>query len=126
MSPSGLQGLTKPSNFPPSLSQVFSGELPIFLRESKARLYRVDTYFLGKTIAELPLFLTVPIMFTAIAYPLIGLHPGAHYFAIAVTVVALVANVSMMPAINARPAGLYQLPEFSLNFFVVRSFLIIW
>lgn len=116
MSPSGLQGLTKPSNFPPSLSQVFSGELPIFLRESKARLYRVDTYFLGKTIAELPLFLTVPIMFTAIAYPLIGLHPGAHYFAIAVTVVALVANVSMMPA------GLYQLPEFSLNFFVVRSF----
>lgn len=74
--------------------QVFSAELPIFIRESRARLYSTSTYFLGKTIAELPLFLAVPILFTSIAYPLIGLREGFYYFAIACGVVSLVANVS--------------------------------
>lgn len=74
--------------------QVFSAELPIFIRESRARLYRTSTYFLGKTLAELPLFLAVPILFTTIAYPMVGLREGFYYFAIACGVVSLVANVS--------------------------------
>jgi ATP-binding cassette, subfamily G (WHITE), eye pigment precursor transporter len=49
---------------------------------------------LGKTIAELPLFLAVPIIFTSIAYPMIGLRQGFYYFTIACGVVSLVANVS--------------------------------
>jgi ATP-binding cassette, subfamily G (WHITE), eye pigment precursor transporter len=73
---------------------VFSAELPIFIRESRGRLYRTSTYFLGKTIAELPLFLAVPIIFTSIAYPMIGLRQGFFYFSIACGVVSLVANVS--------------------------------
>lgn len=76
------------------LRQVFSSELPIFIRESRGRLYRTSAYFLGKTIAELPLFLAVPIIFTSIAYPMIGLREGFYYFAIACGVVSLVANVS--------------------------------
>ena len=73
---------------------MFSTELPIFIRESRGRLYRTSTYFLGKTVAELPLFLAVPLIFTSIAYPMIGLRSGIYYFGVACGVVSLVANVS--------------------------------
>ena len=69
-------------------------ELPIFIRESRGRLYRADTYFLGKTIAELPLFLAVPLIFTGICYPMIGLKWGFSYFFNACLIVTLIANVS--------------------------------
>uniref|UniRef100_T1GGV8 ABC transporter domain-containing protein n=1 Tax=Megaselia scalaris TaxID=36166 RepID=T1GGV8_MEGSC len=48
----------------------------------------------GRTIAELPLFLTVPFVFTSIAYPLIGLRPGVDHYFIALALVTLIANVS--------------------------------
>ncbi|XP_055390633.1 protein white, partial [Condylostylus longicornis] len=73
---------------------VFTGELPVFMRESRSRLYRCDTYFLGKTIAELPLFLLVPFVFTSIAYPMINLRAGIIHYLIALGLVTLVANVS--------------------------------
>ncbi|XP_053662239.1 protein white isoform X1 [Anopheles marshallii] len=73
---------------------VFSAELPVFLREKRSRLYRVDTYFLGKTIAELPLFIAVPFVFTSITYPMIGLRAGATHYFITLFIVTLVANVS--------------------------------
>lgn len=74
--------------------QVFCAELPVFLRETRSRLYRTDTYFLGKSLAELPLFLLVPFIFTTIAYPMIGLRPYFVNYLIAVSIVALVANVA--------------------------------
>lgn len=74
--------------------QVFCTELPIFLRESRSRLYSTWTYFLGKTLAELPLFLVVPFVFTGISYPMIGLQPGLYHFFVACGIVALIANVS--------------------------------
>lgn len=74
--------------------QVFSIEQPIFLRESRGRLYRASSYFLGKSIAELPLFLAIPIIFTCISYPMVGLRGGISYFATAVGIVTLVANVA--------------------------------
>ncbi|KAJ6645413.1 Protein white [Pseudolycoriella hygida] len=73
---------------------VFCAELPIFLRESRSRLYSTDTYFLGKTMAELPLFLIVPLIFTSITYPMIGLRSSWTSFLIALALVTLVANVS--------------------------------
>uniref|UniRef100_A0A182N1H9 ABC transporter domain-containing protein n=1 Tax=Anopheles dirus TaxID=7168 RepID=A0A182N1H9_9DIPT len=73
---------------------VFSAELPVFLREKRSRLYRVDTYFLGKTIAELPLFIAVPFVFTSITYPMIGLKAGATHYLTTLFIVTLVANVS--------------------------------
>lgn len=63
------------------------------MRESKAYLYNVDTYFLGKSLAELPLFLVVPVVWTMIAYPMIGLKSGFFYFAIATAITALIVNV---------------------------------
>lgn len=73
---------------------VFCTELPVFLRESRSRLYRTETYFLGKSLAELPLFLLVPFIFTLIAYPMVGLRPTFSNFFIALGIMGLVANVS--------------------------------
>ncbi|XP_078047222.1 protein white isoform X1 [Augochlora pura] len=73
---------------------VFCAELPIFLREHRNGMYRTDVYFLCKTLAEAPIFLAVPFLFTVIAYPMIGLYPGIDHFFITAGIVALVANVS--------------------------------
>lgn len=74
--------------------QVFCVELPVFLRETKSKLYSADTYFLGKTLAELPLFLLVPLILIIITYPMIGLKPTVSAFLIAYAILALVANVA--------------------------------
>ncbi|GAB0088557.1 Protein white [Sergentomyia squamirostris] len=73
---------------------VFCAELPVFLREARSHLYRTDTFFLGKTLAELPLFIITPIIFTSIAYPMIGLMPGFGHFTTACIIMALLANVA--------------------------------
>ncbi|KOC62606.1 Protein white [Habropoda laboriosa] len=73
---------------------VFCAELPIFLREHRNGMYRTDVYFLCKTLAEAPIFIAVPLLFTVVAYPMIGLYPGIDHFFITAGVVALVANVS--------------------------------
>ncbi|XP_058443759.1 protein white isoform X2 [Malaya genurostris] len=73
---------------------VFSAELPVFLREKRSRLFRVDTYFLGKTIAEVPLFIVIPFVFTSIAYPMIGLRAGVDHYFMTLFIVTLVANVA--------------------------------
>ncbi|XP_076242442.1 protein white isoform X3 [Calliopsis andreniformis] len=73
---------------------VFCAELPIFLREHRNGMYRTDVYFLCKTLAEAPVFIAVPMLFTIVAYPMIGLYPGIDHFFVTVGIVALVANVS--------------------------------
>ncbi|XP_011645071.1 protein white isoform X1 [Pogonomyrmex barbatus] len=73
---------------------VFCAELPIFLREHKNGMYRTDVYFICKTLAEAPIFLAIPLIFTAIVYPMIGLYPNVKHFFVATAIVALVANVS--------------------------------
>ncbi|XP_026668551.1 ABC transporter G family member 3-like [Ceratina calcarata] len=73
---------------------VFCTELPIFLREHQNGMYRTDVYFLCKTLAEAPIFIAVPLLFTIISYPMIGLYPGFDHFFITTGIVALVANVS--------------------------------
>ncbi|KAG5683231.1 hypothetical protein PVAND_012524 [Polypedilum vanderplanki] len=77
-----------------SVINVFAAEQPLFIRESRARLYQSSAYFFGKTLAELPLFLLIPIIFTSICYPMIGLRAGWSYFFIAIGIVCLIANVS--------------------------------
>lgn len=77
-----------------SVINVFCGELPVFLRESRSQLYRPDTFFLGKTIAELPLFLLVPVLFTSIVYPMVGLLPGFDHYIMSVLIVTLIANTA--------------------------------
>lgn len=64
------------------------------MREAKSRLYQASAYFLGKTIAELPLFFVIPSVFVSICYPMIGLREGWNYYLICLGIVVLVANVA--------------------------------
>ncbi|KAF7270964.1 hypothetical protein GWI33_016096 [Rhynchophorus ferrugineus] len=73
---------------------VFSAELPLFLREHKNGMYRTDVYFLGKTIAEIPFFVFLPLVFISICYFLIGLNSEMPRFFVACGIVVLVANAA--------------------------------
>jgi ABC-type multidrug transport system permease subunit len=69
--------------------------MPVFLREHFNGMYRVDVYFLCKTLAEVPLFAALPVIFTSITYYLVGLNPSFFRFFVANVVVMLVANVAV-------------------------------
>ncbi|KAI5634672.1 ABC-2 type transporter domain-containing protein [Phthorimaea operculella] len=73
---------------------VFCSELPIFIREHHSGMYRADVYFLSKTLAEAPVFATIPLVFTTIAYYMIGLNPAPERFFIASGLAALITNVA--------------------------------
>ncbi|KAH9524967.1 hypothetical protein Btru_028364 [Bulinus truncatus] len=73
----------------------FPLELAIFLREYGTGLYRVDTYYLTKTIAEVPLFIAVSAIFATITYWMIGLYCSWQAYLIAVGILLLVANVAI-------------------------------
>ncbi|EZA53360.1 Protein white [Ooceraea biroi] len=73
---------------------VFCAELPIFLREHRNGMYRTDVYFICKTLAEAPIFLAVPLIFTVVVYPMIGLYPDVKHFFVACAIAVLVANVA--------------------------------
>ncbi|XP_063531228.1 protein white [Cydia strobilella] len=73
---------------------VFCSELPIFIREHHNGMYRADVYFLSKTLAEAPVFATIPLVFTTIAYYMIGLNPAPERFFIASGLAALITNVA--------------------------------
>ena len=71
---------------------VFCLELPIFLREHFNGMYRTDVYFLAKMIAELPLFIILPIIFVAINYFMIGFNSEIESFLKITLVIVLVSN----------------------------------
>ncbi|CAJ0957723.1 unnamed protein product, partial [Mesorhabditis belari] len=59
---------------------VITAELPVFLREHKARVYSVDSYYWAKSFAELPQYTILPIIYSSIVYWMTGLHEGAGQF----------------------------------------------
>ncbi|RZB77475.1 ABC transmembrane transporter white, partial [Asbolus verrucosus] len=75
--------------------KVFCAELQVFLREHRNGMYRTDVYFLCKTLAEAPVFVTIPILFTAVCYFMIGLNSEGIRFFIACGILVLVANVAI-------------------------------
>ena len=72
---------------------VFSGELPIFLREHHNGMYRTDVYFLAKTLALVPHFLLIPVLFVGIVYFMVGLNMHLERFFIAVGILELLTQV---------------------------------
>jgi hypothetical protein len=90
--------------------QTFCDELPIFLREHFSGLYRVDTYFLAKVLADVstldaddlqnvlaqsPLYIILPFIFTTIVYWMAGLYADFGVYLINVVVAVLTANVAI-------------------------------
>nr|XP_053629074.1 protein white-like [Cherax quadricarinatus] len=74
---------------------TFCSELPIFLREHFNGMYRTSVYFLCKNLAELPLALIQPAVFTAITYYMIGLSTDAKNFFVCMAILMLVANAAI-------------------------------
>lgn len=73
---------------------VFCSELPIFMREHRSGMYRVDVYFLCKTLAETPFFILIPTLFTSVSYYMVGFNAEQPRFFITVAIVILVTNVA--------------------------------
>lgn len=71
---------------------TFCIELPIFLREHNNGMYRVDTYFLTKMLAELPVFILAPVLFVGVYYYMVGLNGSADVFFMTCLIGVLVAN----------------------------------
>ena len=53
--------------------QVITSELPVFLREHKSNIYSVEAYFLAKSIAELPQYTILPLIYGSVVYWMAGL-----------------------------------------------------
>ena len=59
---------------------IFQVERPVFLREQANKMYSVTAYYLAKVLADLPLQLVTPIVFTVIVYFGIGMTIEASKF----------------------------------------------
>jgi len=70
-------------------------ELPIFLREHFNGMYRTDVYFISKQLAELPLFIFVPIGFVSIFYYMVGMNPAFDRFVMCNVIILLVTQVKL-------------------------------
>jgi len=64
------------------------------MREHSNGMYRTDVYFLCKTLAEIPIFIAIPVLFTTVTYYMIGLSPDPYKFLNTALIVTLVANVA--------------------------------
>ena len=73
---------------------VFPVEVPVFLREHKNGMYRTDTYYLAKTLAEVPIFSLAAILLISICYWMAGLREAADSFFICVALGVLIVNTA--------------------------------
>lgn len=64
------------------------------MREHFNGMYRVDAYFVSKSVAELSFYIVFPFVFFAIPYYIVGLNPDVGRFFTAGGIIILVANVS--------------------------------
>ncbi|RCN28634.1 ABC-2 type transporter [Ancylostoma caninum] len=67
--------------FFPSIN-VITSELPLVIRETKAHIYSAEAYFISKSLAEMPQYIALPLIYSAILYWMTGLAPTARQFAI--------------------------------------------
>lgn len=63
-----------------SALSTFPADLAVFLRERGSKTYHVSSYFLGKTLAEIPHQILFPTLFGAIVYWIVGLNPSVDRF----------------------------------------------
>ncbi|GMS83657.1 hypothetical protein PENTCL1PPCAC_5832, partial [Pristionchus entomophagus] len=56
----------------PSVNFI-TAELPLFFREHKARIYSVESYYMAKSLAELPQYTILPFLYSLVVYWATGL-----------------------------------------------------
>ncbi|KAJ8024417.1 Protein white [Holothuria leucospilota] len=86
------------SAFNYSLTQckVFPLELAMMKREHFNGMYRVDVYFIAKSLSDLPFILTIqPIVSVTIVYWMVGLYPSIYNFCISIVLMILLAHAAV-------------------------------
>jgi ABC-2 type transporter len=66
---------------------TFPVERPMLLRERSSGMYRLSSYFLARTVGDLPMELGLPIAFTIIIYWMGGLSPNPVTFIVSLCIV---------------------------------------
>jgi len=74
---------------------VFSGEIPVLLREHGKGLYRVDAYFVAKNLADTPLFIITPILFLCIFYYMANLNEDFERFIVCIALMILIVQAAV-------------------------------
>lgn len=74
---------------------VLCSELPILAREHSAGMYRVAPYFFSKNLAEVHVFVLIPIAYVTIFYYMVGLNTGFEHFLFTMMVAILVSTVAL-------------------------------
>ncbi len=69
-------------------------ERPIFLREYENGTYSVLSYYMAKTVADIPFYIFFPTVTVTIAYWLVGLRATAKAFFIFLADVILLSNIA--------------------------------
>ncbi len=62
------------------VATIFPSEYPLFLREHDNGMYRVDTYYFARVLADLPIFIFNPLLFSTIMYYTVNFYPSATAF----------------------------------------------
>ncbi len=104
-----LTNMTFQNSF--AVINVFCAELPIFLREHFNGMYRTDVYYLCKQLAELPIFLLIPIIFVCIYYWMVGFNEEVDRFLVCNLIVILVVQV----VVSFGQLQISQFPAISLQ-----------
>ena len=68
-------------------------ELGIFMRDHFNGMYRTDTYYLTRQMAEMPIQILSPIIFTSIFYWMVGMNPDISRFLMACVINILLVQV---------------------------------
>jgi hypothetical protein len=68
-------------------------ELGIFMREHFNGMYRTDTYYLTRQMAEIPVQILSTIIFTSIFYWMVGMNPDISRFLMACVINMLLVQV---------------------------------
>jgi len=70
---------------------LFRDEAPLFFRERGAKIYSVSAYYLAKLTAELPHTIFFPVLFSCIAYWMVGLNESVDRFFMFLLIVVSIA-----------------------------------
>ncbi|KAJ8868078.1 hypothetical protein PR048_031887 [Dryococelus australis] len=103
---------------------VFCSELPVFLREHHNGMYRTDVYFLCKSLAEVPVFVFIPVVFTVVSYYMVGLNPAPGRIYMSAAIMTLIANVATSfgksPYLTACSLYLYVYQQTAIVTFIAN------
>lgn len=74
--------------------QVFHLEKVVFLRERASKTFRVSSYYLAKTFAEIPSSVIFPFLFGVISYWMIGFRADAGAFFTYILITVILSNTA--------------------------------